>query len=93
MRARRSFICGGSQGKTAMVRIITDSSADIGQKRRDALGIDVLPMGISFGEESYLDGVTLSPEDFFKKLTVAKTLPKTSQVNPDAFEQVFRREH
>ncbi|MCL2343766.1 MAG: DegV family protein [Firmicutes bacterium] len=74
-----------------MVRIITDSSADIDEKRRALLNIDVLPMTITFGKESYLDGVTLSVEDFFKKLTVAKTLPMTSQVNPGAFEQIFRR--
>ena len=62
-----------------MIKIITDSSANISQEEAQKLGITVMPLGVSFGTEAYLDGVDLSTEEFYKKLTSSKELPHTSQ--------------
>lgn len=73
------------------VKIITDSASDINKKEAEQLGISMLSMTIRFGEDEYLDGDTLLPEEFYDKLIESDELPKTSQVNPFAFEQEFAR--
>jgi len=70
------------------VRIITDSASDITQKKAAELGIQVLPLTILFGEEEYVDGVTITSTVFYEKLQQAKNLPTTSQVNPEQFSAV-----
>jgi DegV family protein with EDD domain len=73
------------------VRIVTDSTADIPLTVAEELGITVVPLTVSFGNESYLDGVELDNETFFQKLQASKTLPKTSQPPPGAFQEAFMR--
>lgn len=72
-----------------MVRIITDSASDLDIEVADNMGVTVVPMQISFGEEVYKDRYEISVEDFYKKLIETDEVPKTSQVNPFAFEEVF----
>ena len=50
------------------VRIIIDSASDLTKERADALGLDFLPLKTIFGNEEYLDGITLSHEAFYEKL-------------------------
>ena len=57
------------------IRIVTDSTADIPLAVREALNIEMVPLKINFGEEQYLDTVTLQSEDFYPKLTSYLTLP------------------
>ena len=70
------------------VRIITDSTVDIGSKYSDQF--TVVPLTVSFGEQDYIDGVTLSKHEFYEKLVSGRELPKTSQATPNAFAKVFR---
>jgi len=71
------------------VRIITDSSADL---RSDLVGkIPFVPLTINFGEEEYVDNVTMSRKAFYEHLAVCKDLPKTSQPTPDAFAQEYEK--
>lgn len=72
------------------VQVITDSTADIPANLAGPLGIEVVPLTISFGAESFLDGVDLSPAEFLDRLRHAPELPKTSQPPVTAFESVFR---
>jgi len=72
------------------VCIIADSASDIPQKTAKQWNITVMPLRIRFGQEEFLDGVTLSPEQFFERLEAAKELPKTSQINPFTYEEQFR---
>lgn len=71
----------------ANITIITDSSSDISQNNNK--GVTVLPMTITFGEENYEDGVSLTPDNFYMKLIESSALPKTSQVSPYAFGQAY----
>ena len=71
------------------IRIITDSASDIiGLKRPD---LTVLPLRINFGNEEYLDGVTISHHDFYEKLIESDTLPTTTLVSPTAFEKEYEK--
>lgn len=72
-----------------MVKIITDSTCDIEAAEAAKLGIETIPLRVLFGEQSFEDGVDLSKAEFYQKLTHAKALPTTSQVNPDAFAKAF----
>jgi DegV family protein with EDD domain len=75
----------------ATVRIVTDSSCDLDASEVEALGIDIVPLSIRFGDEEYTDRVDLSVDEFYKKLAESAELPETAAPAPGAFEQVFRR--
>ena len=72
------------------VRIITDSASDISRAEAKQWDIRVLPLKTIFGQEEYLDGVTLDHEGFYQKLIETDTLPTTSQLSPFDYEEAFR---
>jgi len=74
-----------------MIRIITDSTSDISQDDAKQLGIDVVPLSVAFGEDSYIDGITITNEEFYDKLKNGDILPKTSQPSPVEFEEIYRK--
>ena len=74
-----------------MVKIIIDSAADINKAEAESLGIEMVPMLISFGDKDYYDGVDLTASEFYEKLTTTSVLPKTSQVNPFRWEEEFEK--
>lgn len=71
------------------LRIITDSSSDISQKEAKDLGIEVIPLKISFGGDTFLDGVDFTPDQFFEKLSSSIELPHTSQISPQEYIDIF----
>lgn len=70
-------------------RIVTDSASDISQEMAAQWDIKVLPLKIRFGNTEYLDGVDLTNQQFFEKLVESDTIPKTSQIPPFEYEEVF----
>lgn len=72
------------------IRIITDSTSDISQEQGQQMGITIVPLKVVFEDGEYLDGVTLTPEEFYQKLAVCKELPHTSQPAPEAFLKYFK---
>ena len=72
-----------------MIKIIVDSTSDLKKEECLSMGIEVLPLTIHFKEETYLDGIDLTPAKFYEKMRHADKLPTTSQVNPGQFEQAF----
>ncbi|MDE7161475.1 MAG: DegV family protein [Anaeroplasmataceae bacterium] len=74
-----------------MIKILIDSASDIDLKEAQEKGIYLLPIEVTFGEETYLDGVNLSHNEFFEKLIESDELPKTSQINPFRFEEEFEK--
>jgi len=75
-----------------MVRIITDSVSDLSDEQILQYGVDaVLHLKILFGNEHFIDGIDITKEEFFQKLSVCKELPKTSLVTPAEFSEVFDR--
>ena len=73
------------------IQIVTDSIIDVPRDIRDKYHIKVIPLKMHFGEEEYRDGVDLTYSEFYKKLSEAKDLPKTSQVTPSEFVEVFKQ--
>lgn len=73
------------------VKILTDSTSDIFSQQAEQLGVEVLPLRVLFGEEEYIDGVTMTAAQFYEKLAQSDVLPHTSQITPMEFTQVFER--
>ena len=69
------------------VRIVTDSAADMTAASKAR--VTAVPLTVFFGQEAYADGVTISQEEFYRKLAVSDALPTTSQPNPTLFEEVY----
>lgn len=61
-----------------MRRIIVDSGSSIKTKEKDLYGVDILPICLQMGEDSFYDGVNLSTEEFYSRLKDKKQFPKTS---------------
>ena len=70
------------------VRIIVDSSTDVGEQYRSR--IEVVPLTLHFGDQEYFDGVTIDKQEFYRKLVESDVLPTTSQATPAMFDSVFR---
>lgn len=79
------------------VRFIIDSASDVLPGEAQAMGVTVLPMTITFGQQPYYDSVDLTHREFFDKLAQSQELPTTSQVSPavfaDAFEELVSQGH
>jgi DegV family protein with EDD domain len=73
------------------VQIVVDSTADIPQNRARELGIEVVPLTVMFGDQSFRDGVDLDGPTFYQKLTNSPVMPTTSTPPPALFEEAFRR--
>jgi DegV family protein with EDD domain len=74
------------------VTVVTDSTSDVPEELRGPLGIVVVPLLVRFGEETFRDGIDLTPEAFLQRLRTSSTMPQTSQPSVTDFEQVFRAE-
>ncbi|MFW5649636.1 MAG: DegV family protein [Candidatus Alkaliphilus sp. MAG34] len=73
------------------IQIITDSMADMPKDVLDKYNIMVMPLTIIFGDEEYRDGIDLTNAQFYEKLSQSKDLPKTSQMSPNKFIEVFEK--
>lgn len=73
------------------IRIITDSTADFTREEASELGLEIVPLKTRFGDEEYIDGVTISPREFYEKLVESDALPTTSQPSPAEFEAMYDR--
>lgn len=74
-----------------MLRIVTDGAADILPGWEKDYGIDTIPVNILFGEKSYLQGVELDNEGFYKLVDESKRIPKTAQPSPHQFVEFYRK--
>lgn len=75
----------------AVLRIATDSTADVPAALASELEITVIPCQVFWGQEVYQDGVDLSPQEFYEKLAQSVELPKTSQPPMNRFVEAYRR--
>lgn len=72
-----------------MVRIVTDSTSDIPPEL--ARDIAIVPCYVQFGDDSYLDGVDLTREQFYLRLAQDAELPRTSAPSVGSFTEAYRR--
>lgn len=71
------------------IKIVTDSTAELTQDVIEQLGITVVPLTIHVDGQDYLDGVTLSAEEFIGKMKQSKELPKSSQPSAGKFTEIY----
>jgi len=71
------------------IALVTDSTCDLSSEIIDQYQINMLPININFGDNHYLDKVTIQPEHFYKLLDTSKDFPKTAQVNEKAFINLY----
>jgi DegV family protein with EDD domain len=72
------------------VAIVTDSASDLSPSRAAELGITVVPLLVSFGDETFQAGVELTAEDFWARMTAPDApFPKTAAASPIAFRDAF----
>lgn len=70
-----------------MLRIVVDSTADMPEELKTQFTI--VPLNVSFGDDQYIDGVTIDRTTFYQKLEGCSKLPTTSQPSPAAYMHVF----
>jgi DegV family protein with EDD domain len=73
------------------IRIVTDSACDLPDEIVKEQDITIIPLYINIGEESYLDGVNLTREEFYERLPNSKSAPKTATPSVDSFLQAYER--
>jgi len=71
------------------VAIVTDSTAYIPPEMTRGYQISSVPLQVVWGEDTYRDGIDITPEKFYTKLPDAKIMPTTSQPSPAAFKAVY----
>jgi len=71
------------------VKIITDSLSDITSDIAQEMGVTVVPLTVFFGHESFLDRVTITTDEFYRRLISDANWPTTTQPSPSAFAEVY----
>lgn len=72
-----------------MIKIVTDSTADIPQEIAAELGLTIVPLSVAIDGETYRDGVDMTSAEFIDTMAAAKDLPKSSQPAVGAFVETF----
>ena len=75
-----------------MLKLITDSAADIPQKEVRAYNIRVMGIPITVDGTTYRESIDFTSEEYYKMLTEAKAIPTTAQITPIEFADTFREE-
>ena len=70
-------------------RIIVDSTADLMPEYEKR--VHIVPLTVRFGDEEFIDGVTIDNKTFYEKLIESDVLPTTSQATPEAFIGEFEK--
>lgn len=73
------------------IKIYTDSACDLDIDYLNELEVSMVPLGVYFDTEEYKDRITMTTKEFYERLKSFKGQPKTSQVNPAQFVEVFQR--
>ncbi|MCQ9208983.1 DegV family protein [Granulicatella seriolae] len=71
------------------IRLVTDSTSDLTPEEIEKYSISVVPLNISIDEHHYVDGVTISKEEFIKQMRQSANLPKTAQPAIGKFVEVY----
>lgn len=72
-----------------MIKVVTDSTCYLPEAVLRQYDIRVVPLNVHFGQDTYREGVNLTPEQFYRLLATSPVLPTTSQPSPGEFHQVF----
>jgi DegV family protein with EDD domain len=73
----------------ARIRVVTDSASDLSAEMAEERGVTIVPLSIRFGSEEFVDGSTLSTDEFWARCKASSVLPETSAPSPGAFQEAF----
>jgi len=73
----------------ARIRVVTDSACDLSRELAEERELTVVPLSIRFGSEEFVDGSTLSTNEFWARCAASPVLPETSAPSPGAFQEAF----
>ena len=73
------------------VKIVTDSLSDITSDLAQELGVTIVPLTVFFGHESYLDRVTITTDEFYRRLIEGDVWPTTTQPPPADSIDVYNK--
>jgi len=71
------------------IALVTDSTCDLAQELIDNYQVNIVPVNVSFGDNHYLDKITIQPEQFYSLLEENKDYPKSSQPNEKTFTNLY----
>ncbi len=74
------------------VKVITDSTAYLPDTIREKYNIAVIPLTLIWNDETFQDGVDITPSQFYQRLQSSDTLPSTSQPSIEAFKEIFQQQ-
>ena len=73
-----------------MVKIVTDSTCDLTEELRKKFDIEVIPLYVNFGQETFKDGIEINTPKLYEEVEKRKALPKTSAIPALELEEKFR---
>lgn len=73
------------------IKIVVDSTVDLTKEMYEANNFEVVPLNVSFGQDTFQDGVTITRDQLYKDVEKYKSLPATSAPGPQSFEDVFKK--
>lgn len=73
------------------IKITCDSTCDLTAELYEKYNVEVLPLGVSLGDEFYHDGVDVTAKSIFSFVEEKGVLPKTAAVSIGEYEEVFRK--
>ena len=73
-----------------MIKIVTDSTADVPEELMERYDIRTVPINIQFGTETYQEGIDIDRTTFLRKLDEYPTIPTSSQPSPGQLVEVYR---
>jgi len=71
------------------IALVTDSTCDLSEELLNYYQIHMLPININFGDNQYLDKITIKPEQFYSLLKGSPHFPQTAQVNEKSFVDIY----
>ena len=74
------------------IRFTADSTCDMSPEFIERFGVRVIPLSVELGGVFYKDGVDIHPDDIYAKVAQGADLPKTSAINVEEYQQMFREE-
>jgi DegV family protein with EDD domain len=75
------------------VAIVTDSTAYFEPGEAESLGIQVVPLQIQMGTDKLLEGIEITSDELFKRLSLGAPYPKSLPPSPVTFEKVYSKLH
>lgn len=73
------------------IKIVCDSSVDLPEDLLADHDIMQIPFPVTFGDQTYADGVDITRDEFYVKMAESKDLPKTSQIPPQTYVEAFNK--